>query len=163
MSAATSAQRARATLSLSVQRALKLVEREHAPKAVELRRWARAALRERDVEAAVRLVGEDEGRALNCDYRGRDYATNVLTFVYDDAAVPDMPLYGDIVLCVPVVVREAAAQGKPVAVHFAHLMVHGMLHLQGFDHETEAEAKLMEALETEILAGLGICDPYRAG
>ena len=97
------AQSARAKLSMNVQRALKVAEREHAPKAVELRRWARAALRERDVEVAVRLVGEDEGRALNRDYRGRDYATNVLTFVYDDAAVPDMPLYGDIVLCLSLI------------------------------------------------------------
>ena len=163
MSVATAAQSTRATLSMNVQRALKVAEREHAPRAVDLRRWARAALRDRDAEVAVRLVGEDEGRALNRDYRGRDYATNVLTFVYDEAAAPGMPLFGDIVLCVPVVVREAQEQGKAVAAHFAHLMVHGMLHLQGFDHETEAEAEVMEALETEILAGLGISDPYRAG
>ena len=126
-----------------------------------MRRWARAALRDRDIEVAVRLVGEEEGRSLNQDYRGRDYATNVLTFTYgDDAEVEGLPLYGDIVLCVPVVVREAQEQGKAVAAHFAHLMVHGMLHLQGFDHESEAEAEIMEALETEILAGLGIDDPY---
>lgn len=161
MSAATQAQSACATLSMNVQRALKAAEREHAPKAVELRRWARAALRDRDIEVAVRLVGEEEGRSLNQDYRGRDYATNVLTFTYgDDAEVEGLPLYGDIVLCVPVVVREAQEQGKAVAAHFAHLMVHGMLHLQGFDHESEAEAEIMEALETEILAGLGIDDPY---
>lgn len=161
MSAATQAQSAGATLSMNVQRALKAAEREHAPKAVELRRWARAALRDRDIEVAVRLVGEEEGRSLNQDYRGRDYATNVLTFTYgDDAEVEGLPLYGDIVLCVPVVVREAQEQGKAVAAHFAHLMVHGMLHLQGFDHESEAEAEIMEALETEILAGLGIDDPY---
>ena len=161
MSDAMQAQSARATLSMNVQRALKATEREHAPKAPDLRRWARAALRERDVEVAVRLVGEEEGRSLNHDYRGRDYATNVLTFVYgDDADVEGMPLHGDIVLCVPVVVREAQEQGKAVAAHFAHLMVHGMLHLQGFDHETADEAETMEALETEILAGLGIGDPY---
>lgn len=150
-----------ARLSMSVQRALRAGERAHAPKADALRRWARAALRDRDVEVAVRLVGEDEGRTLNRDYRGRDYATNVLTFVYDDSPVPEMPLFGDIVLCVPVVVREAAEQGKTVEAHFAHLMAHGMLHLQGFDHETAEEAEVMEALETEILAGLGIDDPYR--
>jgi probable rRNA maturation factor len=148
-------------LGLNVQRALKTAEREHAPRAPDLRRWARAAVRERDLELAVRLVGEDEGRTLNHDYRGRDYATNVLTFVYgDEAEVEGMPLYGDIVLCVPVIVREAQEQGKAVAAHFAHLMVHGMLHLQGFDHETTADAEIMEALETEILAGLGISDPY---
>lgn len=160
MSAVTSAQIARPTLSMGVQRALRANEREHAPKAVDLRRWARAALRERDVELAVRLVGEDEGLALNRDYRGRDYATNVLTFVYDEASVPGMPLCGDIVLCVPVVVREATEQGKAPAAHFAHLMVHGMLHLQGFDHETPQEAEVMEALETRILAQLDIGDPY---
>lgn len=145
---------------MSVQRALKVVEREHAPKAVELRRWSRAALRRRDVEVTVRLVGEDEGLALNRDYRGREYATNVLTFAYDEASVPDMPLCGDIVLCVPVVVREAIEQGKAPAAHFAHLMVHGMLHLQGFDHETTQEAEEMEALERQILAHLDIGDPY---
>jgi probable rRNA maturation factor len=156
-----SMQRARPKLSLSVQRALRVTEREHAPRAPELRRWARAALRDRDVEVAVRLVGEDEGRALNHDYRGRDYATNVLTFVYgDEADVEGMPLYGDIVLCVPVVLREAAEQGKLPRAHFAHLMVHGMLHLQGFDHETASDAERMEALETRLLAGLGIGDPY---
>lgn len=161
MSADMSVQSSRPTLSLSVQRALKLAEREHAPRAPELRRWGRAALRERDVEVAVRLVGEDEGRELNREYRGRDYATNVLTFVYgDEMPLEGMPLYGDLVLCVPVVVREAAEQGKAVEAHFAHLMVHGMLHLQGFDHEEPAEAEVMEALETEILAGLGIADPY---
>ena len=161
MSAYMSVQSRRPTLSLNVQRALKLAERKHAPRAPELRRWARAALRERDVEVAVRLVGEDEGRELNREYRGRDYATNVLTFVYgDEMPLEGMPLYGDLVLCVPVVVREAAEQGKAVEAHFAHLMVHGMLHLQGFDHEEPAEAEVMEALETEILAGLGIADPY---
>lgn len=161
MSADMSVQSSRPTLRLNVQRALKLAEREHAPRAPELRRWARAALRERDVEVAVRLVGEDEGRELNREYRGRDYATNVLTFVYgDEMPLEGMPLYGDLVLCVPVVVREAAEQGKAVEAHFAHLMVHGMLHLQGFDHEEPAEAEVMEVLETEILGGLGIADPY---
>jgi probable rRNA maturation factor len=158
---ATALQSTQPTLSLSVQRALRVAERAEAPRASELRRWARAALRDRDVEVAVRLVGEEEGRALNRDYRGRDYATNVLTFVYgDEAGVEGMPLFGDIVLCVPVVVREAQEQGKALAAHFAHLMVHGMLHLQGFDHEIPDEAEAMEALETEILAGLGIGDPY---
>ena len=153
----------RPVLALTVQRALRAHDRAGVPRATELRRWARAALRDRSVEVAVRIVGEDEARTLNNDYRGRDYATNVLTFVYDDAPVPGMPLYGDIVLCAPVVVREASEQGKPVEAHFAHLMVHGMLHLQGFDHETDAEAEVMEALETQILAGLGIRDPYGAG
>jgi probable rRNA maturation factor len=113
-------------------------------------------------------VGEAEGRALNRDYRGKDYATNVLTFAYAEGeALPglpeeggDVPLAGDLVLCVPVVVREAAAQGKTLEAHFAHLVVHGMLHLQGYDHENETEASEMEALETSILRELGYANPY---
>ncbi len=116
----------------------------------------------------MRLVGEAEGRALNRDYRGKDYATNVLTFAYAEGealpglpeAAGDVPLAGDLVLCVPVVVREAAAQGKTLEAHFAHLVVHGMLHLQGYDHENETEAAEMEALETVILRELGYADPY---
>lgn len=161
MSVDTAARRSRAKLALSVQRSLKRAESVHAPYAAALRRWARAALRERDVEATVRLVGEEEGRTLNRDYRGRDYATNVLTFVYGEMpGMPEMPLYGDIVLCVPVVVREAEEQGKTLEAHFAHLMVHGMLHLQGFDHEKPVEAEAMEALEIAILAGLDYENPY---
>jgi probable rRNA maturation factor len=151
-------------LSLAVQKALTDAERAQAPKKHRLRRWAQAALR-RDAEVTIRLVGEEEGRALNRDFRGKDYATNVLTFVYGEGenmpALPaDAPLMGDLVLCVPVVVREAAAQGKPLEAHYAHLVVHGMLHLQGFDHENEADAATMEALETALLAGLGYADPY---
>ena len=100
----------------------------------------------------MRFVDAIEGRALNAEYRGRDYATNVLTFVYDD----DAPRAGDIVLCAPVVRKEADAQGKSLAAHYAHLVVHGMLHLQGYDHERAADAAAMEARETAILAGLGI-------
>ncbi len=151
-------------LGLVVQKALSDAERAQAPKKHRIRRWAQAALR-RDAEVTIRLVGEEEGRALNRDFRGKDYATNVLTFVYgegehmpDESA--DAPLRGDLVLCVPVVVREAAAQGKVLEAHYAHLVVHGMLHLQGFDHESEADAAVMEALETEILGGLGHADPY---
>lgn len=150
-----------ASLSLNVQRALKQADRADVPRAETLRKWARAALRDRDVEVAVRLVSEDEGRRLNHEYRGRDYATNVLTFTYgDEFDVAGMPLVGDVVLCVPVVLREAVEQGKTPEAHFAHLMVHGMLHLQGFDHELPAEAEEMEALETALLAGLGFDDPY---
>jgi probable rRNA maturation factor len=154
-------------LGLKVQKAIDGEDRVNAPKKNHIRRWAQAALRE-DAEVTVRLVGEAEGRALNRDYRGKDYATNVLTFAYaegeDLPALPeqadDGPLAGDLVLCVPVVVREAAAQGKTLEAHFAHLVVHGMLHLQGYDHEQEGDASEMEALEIAILRGLGYADPY---
>lgn len=149
-------------LLLDVQRALagddKLLARPRKP---QLRTWATAAL-ERDAEVTVRLVGEEEGRALNRDYRGKDYATNVLTFTYDAGlpAAPGAPLLGDLVLCVPVVVREALEQGKSPDAHYAHLVVHGMLHLQGYDHEDDTDAERMEARERAILATLGYADPY---
>ncbi len=105
----------------------------------------------------MRFVGADEGRKLNRDYRGRDYATNVLSFPYESGS----RLAGDLVLCLPVVEREAEEQGKPPEAHFAHLIVHGMLHLQGYDHETGADdAERMEAVEREILEALGYPDPY---
>ncbi|MCK9986696.1 MAG: putative rRNA maturation factor [Azoarcus sp.] len=152
-------------LALTIQKAIGKANRENAPSSGDMRRWAQAALQGGDAEVTVRLVGATEGRELNRDFRGKDYATNVLTFVYGEGGgVPDehgdAPLAGDLVLCVPVVVREAAEQGKPLAAHFAHLIVHGMLHLQGYDHEDSDEAEEMEALETRILAELGYPDPY---
>ncbi|WEN41055.1 Endoribonuclease YbeY [Thauera sp. GDN1] len=153
-------------LKLAVQRAVEGEDKANAPKKNHIRRWVQAALQQ-DAEVTVRLVGAEEGRALNRDYRGKDYATNVLTFAYDEGEdLPGLPedgaavLSGDLVLCVPVVMREAAEQGKTPEAHFAHLVVHGMLHLQGHDHETEAEAAEMEGLETGILRGLGYADPY---
>lgn len=150
-------------LRLTVQKMLDARDKASAPKKHQIRRWAQAALL-RDAELTVRLVGEGEGRKLNRSYRGKDYATNVLTFVYgDEEGLPPIegaPLMGDLVLCVPVVVREAAEQGKTVDAHFAHLVVHGMLHLQGCDHEAEAEAEAMEARERDILGTLGYADPY---
>lgn len=119
-------------------------------------RWIRAALAA-PAEITVRIVGEDEGRALNRDYRGKDYATNVLTFDYARAPV----VVADIVVCAPIVEREAFAQGIAIADHYAHLLVHGALHAQGHDHEADAEAATMEALESAVLAGLGVADPYR--
>ena len=142
-----------ATLSLSVQYA---VEAEGVPSRPQFRRWAKAAL-EGDAEMAIRLVDEDEGRTLNRDYRGKDYATNVLTFVYDDLPYTA----GDIVICPAVVAREAAEQGKALEAHYAHLTVHGVLHLQGYDHEVDAEAEEMEACEALIVTKLGYPDPYR--
>ena len=129
-----------------------------------LRRWLLCALR-RDATLTVRFVGTAEGRRLNRDFRGRDYATNVLTFVYDEAPAARRrgaraPLAGDIALCVPVLRREARAAGKPLRAHCAHLVIHGALHLQGYDHENAKDAKVMEALETRLLAALGYGDPY---
>jgi probable rRNA maturation factor len=106
----------------------------------------------------VRFVGEAEGQALNRDYRGKDYATNVLSFVYECE-----PVCGDLVLCAPVVAREAQQQNKTMEAHYAHLLVHGALHLQGFDHETAKQARRMEAREREIVTQLGYTDPYGDG
>ena len=108
-----------------------------------------------DGEITVRIVDADEGQRLNREFRGKDYPTNVLTFVY--AA---RPLAGDVVICAPVVAREAREQGKVVRAHYAHLVVHGLLHLQGHDHERVAEALRMEARERRMLAALGFGDPY---
>jgi probable rRNA maturation factor len=124
-----------------------------------LRRWVLAALCPATRSAAItlRFVGAAEGQALNRRYRSRRGPTNVLSFVYDDE--PGR-CRGDIVLCAPVLRSEAAAQGKPLAAHCAHLVVHGILHLQGTDHEAPAEAAHMETQETAILARLGFPDPY---
>jgi len=139
-------------LALVVQRA---VRGPGLPVRATLRRWASAALA-RDAHVTLRFVGASEGRALNRTYRGRDYATNVLTFVYDSGVL----LAGDIVVCLPVVRREARAQRKTLRAHLAHLVVHGMLHLQGHDHERDADAAAMESRETQILRRLRYADPY---
>jgi probable rRNA maturation factor len=119
-------------------------------------RWLRAALLA-PAEITVRVVDEDEGRRLNRDYRGKDYATNVLTFGY--ATAPRVQ--ADLVLCAPVVEREARAVRRPLQAHYAHLLVHGALHAQGFDHETStADAEAMEARESALMQALGFADPY---
>jgi len=125
------------------------------PSRAKLRRWVRAALRKK-ASLTLRLVGAREARQLNLNYRGRDYATNVLTFIYSEKN----PLEGDIAICAPVVTREARLRGVDREAHYAHLTVHGVLHLQGFDHERAADAQRMEKLETRILARLGYADPY---
>jgi len=146
--------RSRCKLALTVQYA---VEKDGLPTRSQLRAWAQSALLG-DADVTVRLVDAEEGRALNRQYRGRDGATNVLTFFYDGSG----PLSGDIALCVPVVEREARQQHKNPQAHYAHLVVHGMLHLQGYDHEKAADARVMEALEAEIVTGLGYADPYKS-
>ena len=120
-------------------------------------RWARAALAGGGV-VTIRLVDADEGQTLNRDYRGKDYATNVLSFPYETTP----RVVGDLVICPNVVAREASEQNKPLAAHYAHLTVHGMLHLQGLDHDNDDDAQAMEDEERKILATLGFPDPYAA-
>ena len=139
-------------LNLSVQYAC---NKTGLPLRADFVRWARAAL-VGGGEIAIRLVEIDEGQALNKEYRGKDYATNVLSFPYDIEPV----VSGDLVICPAVVAREATEQNKLLAAHYAHLVVHGMLHLQGWDHENDDDAQAMEEEETEILAALGYPDPY---
>lgn len=138
-------------LTLAVQYAIKP---EGAPTRHQFRKWVVAALKS-DAEITLRITDTEEGQALNREYRGKDYATNVLTFPLNDA-----PLMGDIVFCAPVVAKEAAEQNKSLTAHYAHLTVHGILHLQGYDHEHEQDAEIMEALETQIITKLGYADPY---
>ena len=123
-----------------------------------VQRWMRAAL-DAPAQIAVRIVDEDEGRSLNRDWRGKDYATNVLTFDYEREPV----VVADLALCAPVVEREARADGKALDAHYAHLLVHGVLHAQGWDHERAPDARRMEARERALLQALGFPDPYRAG
>lgn len=147
-----------------VQLDLQLATRDGVmPEADDFSRWVAATLEGRrgEAELAVRVVDEAEGRRLNHDYRGRDYATNVLSFPAELPEDLGLQLLGDLVLCAPVVAREAAEQGKPLLAHWAHLTIHGCLHLLGFDHESDIDAEAMEALETEILGRLGYPDPYQ--
>lgn len=139
-------------LSLSVQYASLCMD---LPTRQQFRRWINVAL-QRELQCTLRIIDEREGRTLNFDFRGKDYATNVLTFVYDDTE----PLSGDIVICAPIVAQEALAQGKQVHAHYAHLTVHALLHLQGYDHENNTEAAEMEALETALMNKLGYPAPY---
>jgi len=146
-------------LELDVQYADTRLEAEITPALVE--RWVRAALLG-PAELAIRFVDAAEGQQLNRDYRGKDYATNVLTFAYNEGAqiADDEPTQADIVLCTDVLQREADEQKKTVEEHVAHLVVHGVLHAQGFDHETDEEADEMEQLERDIMEALQYPDPY---
>lgn len=141
------------------------VPRRGVPSAASFRLWVTAALggarHRKPAELSIRIVTEREGRALNRQYRGKDRATNVLSFPVDLPRGIVSPLLGDLVICAPVVAREAREQRKTPRHHYAHLTVHGVLHLLGYDHQSDREAARMEALETGILASLGIADPYR--
>ena len=146
------------TLSLQFARFEGVAEHRAALPRHHVMRWIRHALA-LDAEITVRIVGEEEGQQLNRDYRHKAYATNVLTFDYAQEPV----VMADLVLCAPVVAREAREQNKSLQEHYAHLLVHGALHAQGWDHETSAaDADEMEAYETEIMQGLGFADPYAA-
>ena len=146
-------------LELDVQYPDTRLEADLTPELVE--RWVRGALLG-PAELAIRFVDAEEGQTLNREYRGKDYATNVLTFAYNEGAeiADDEPTQADIILCTDVLQREADEQKKTVEEHVAHLVVHGVLHAQGFDHETDEEAEEMEQLERDIMEALGYPDPY---
>ena len=148
------------TLAISVQYASKA---KHLPIRAQVRRWALAAHRDGTAQVTIRYVDDKEGRTLNRDFRGRDYATNVLTFVHE--ALPFQPkaaksYAADIVICAPVIAREAREQKKSVAAHHGHMVLHGMLHAQGLDHENDIEAATMEAIEIALLRRFRIKNPY---
>ncbi|HET9032226.1 MAG TPA: rRNA maturation RNase YbeY [Dokdonella sp.] len=136
------------------------------PRRSSFLRWIEAALhmarRRGNSEISIRLVDAEEGQSLNRQYRHRDYATNVLSFPAELPADIKLPLLGDLVICAPVVAREASEQGKPLRDHYAHMTIHGTLHLLGYDHENDADAERMESLERRILAELQIADPYQS-
>jgi probable rRNA maturation factor len=137
--------------------------RKGVPTAASFERWVRAALRGRHQgrrQVNIGLFDETEARALNRRDRGRDYATNILSYAHEPLPGEKSRLLGDLAICPAVVRREAGNQGKPLRDHYAHLTIHGVLHLLGYDHETDAQAEQMETLERRILAGLGISDPY---
>ena len=135
---------------------------EEAPEEDSMQHWASAALRdERDTaELSVRIVDEHESATLNQQYRGKSGSTNILSFPFDAVTPEPLPILGDLVICAPVVIREAVEQNKPVEAHWAHMCVHGVLHLLGYDHVGDRDAEVMETLETEILLGLGFPAPY---
>jgi metalloprotein, YbeY family len=132
------------------------------PTAEQIEQWATAAVQPQsdEVEMTVRIVDEAESHALNLNYRGKDRPTNVLSFPFECPDEVELPLLGDLVICRQVVEREAQEQDKPVMAHWAHMVVHGSLHLLGYDHIEDDEAKEMESLETQIMTGLGFADPY---
>lgn len=148
-------------LQLEIQR---VIEVPDLPATLQFQSWVEAALQDRRdaAELVIRIVDREESRLLNSRYRGKDRPTNVLSFPYDGPPEVETGLLGDLVICGPLVAEEAQAQGKPLAMHWAHLVVHGVLHLLGHDHLNDREAVEMEGLEVEILAHQGIPDPYQS-
>ena len=132
------------------------------PSEQDFRQWVELALSgyQEPAELNIRLVDEKESRSLNRDYRGKDKPTNVLSFPFAAPQVVESDLLGDLAICAPVVAREAREQNKPLPAHWAHMVVHGVLHLLGFDHQDERQAQEMERVEVELLARLGVADPY---
>ena len=135
---------------------------EEAPDPQSIERWVGAAIgnQRESTELSVRIVDAEEGQALNEQFRGSTGATNVLSFPFENESPEPLPLIGDIVICAPVVAKEAREQNKTLNAHWAHMMIHGVLHLLGYDHQNENDANLMESLETEIMQGLGFPPPY---
>lgn len=142
---------------------LQLASRESGiPSAEDFERWAKSALQHNHGELTIRVVDRPESRTLNRDYRDKDKPTNVLSFPFEAPEHLPSRYLGDLVICAPVVIAEAEEQGKPVISHWAHMVIHGMLHLQGYDHQTDSQAEQMEQLEQQIMASLGYPDPYAA-
>ena len=135
---------------------------EDTPDEESIKRWVSAVIgsKEGDTELSVRIVDEPEGKKLNETYRGATGPTNVLSFPFDEKIPEPLPLIGDIVVCAPVVAREAQQQNKDLTAHWAHMIIHGVLHLLGYDHQNDSEAAIMETLETEIMQKLGFAPPY---
>lgn len=135
---------------------------EDAPDEESIKRWVSAVIgsKEGDTELSVRIVDEPEGKKLNETYRGATGPTNVLSFPFDEKTPEPLPLIGDLVVCAPVVAREAQQQNKDLTAHWAHMIIHGVLHLLGYDHQNDSEAAIMETLETEIMQKLGFAPPY---
>ena len=135
---------------------------EEAPDPQSIEHWVGAAIgnQRESTELSVRIVDAEEGQALNEQFRGSTGATNVLSFPFENESPEPLPLIGDIVICAPVVAKEAREQNKALNAHWAHMMIHGVLHLLGYDHQNENDANLMESLETEIMQGLGFPPPY---
>lgn len=150
-------------MTVEVQVSDALDDSIYVPDTAHIERWALAALKQQgaDGQLSVRIVDGEEARALNRQYRGKDMPTNVLSFPLEAPGFIEPRLLGDIVICAPVVAQEASGQGKQEQAHWAHMLIHGVLHLLGYDHDSDEEAKVMESAEVDILSRLGFADPYQ--